>query len=71
MMKDFGKRLAASRIAAGYAKGTHFAKDLGVAVERYRTYERGRSMPPPDILEMICDLTNKTTDFLILGRGPS
>lgn len=64
----FGVRLRAVRIAAGYPSSAQFAACLGVNVPRYRKYERGESLPPPDVLEKIVDLTGKTLDFLILGR---
>jgi transcriptional regulator with XRE-family HTH domain len=68
MMKAFGLRLRASRIAAGYVEGQDLAKDLACEAPRYRQWERGDAMPPIDFLEMICDLTGKTSDFLLFGR---
>lgn len=69
MMRDFGKRLRAARISAGYETAEDFASDLGVEPPRYRKYERGDAMPPIDLLEMVCTLTSKSLDFLILGRS--
>lgn len=70
MMRDFGKRLRAARISAGYETAADFARDLGIEVARYRKYERGDAMPPVDILGTISSLTGKSLDFLILGRFP-
>lgn len=71
MMRDFGRRLRAARIIAGYETAADLAKDLRVEVPRYRKYERGDSMPPLEVLELLCDITNKSLDFLLLGRTDS
>lgn len=69
LLRDFGKRLRASRIAAGYESASDFARDLGIEAPAYRKYERGEAQPPIDALGRICDLTGKTADFLMFGRS--
>lgn len=69
MLREFGKRLRASRIAVGYATAEDFAKDVGIEAARYRQYERGGAMPPIDLLDAFCQLTDKSSDFLLFGRG--
>jgi transcriptional regulator with XRE-family HTH domain len=70
LMHQFGRRLRAARITAGYEEATDFASDLGIEAPRYRKYERGSSMPPLDVLEAITKLTGRTLDWLLLGRMP-
>lgn len=65
---EFGRRLRACRIAAGYAKAAHLAKDLHISEIRYRKYERGAAVPPLDVLARIKNLTGKDLDFLLLGE---
>ena len=60
--------MRASRIAAGYETAEDIAKDLGVEAPRYRQWERGGAMPPIDILQLICRLVDKTSDFLLFGQ---
>ena len=67
ILRAFGKRLRACRIAAGYNTADSFARELGIDGWRYRKYERGESMPPFDVLEDICRLTDKSADFLLFG----
>jgi transcriptional regulator with XRE-family HTH domain len=68
LMRDFGGRLRALRIVAGYNNAEDFAADLGVEAPRYRKYERGDAWPPLDILARIAELTNCKLDFLLLGK---
>lgn len=70
MMKAFGKRLRAARIVANYKNADLFAKKLELEPPTYRKYERGQAWPPLDVLARIVELTNQTTDFLLLGRKP-
>jgi transcriptional regulator with XRE-family HTH domain len=69
IMESMGKRMRASRIAAGYDEASMAAHDLGIEEQTYRKYERGESMPSPDKLEAISNLFDKSLDFLILGRS--
>lgn len=69
LMRDFGRRLRAARITAGYDEAADFAAVLGLESPRYRRYERGESMPPLDVLEDIADRTRRSLDWLLLGRG--
>ncbi len=69
LTKDFGKRLRACRIAAGYESAAAFSSDLGVQEERYRKYERGQSVPPLDVLQQACAMLDKSADFLLFGKS--
>ena len=70
LMRDFGKRLRAARITAGWEEAADFAADLGVEAPRYRRYERGHALPPIDLLADISRLTGATLDHLLMGRKP-
>ena len=70
LLKAFGNRLKASRIAAGYEDARAFAADVGVKDGTYRKYERGEAFPVISTLEICAKLTGKTLDFLILGIAP-
>lgn len=71
MVRDFGRRLRAARITAGYESANAFCRDLGVDGTRYRRYERGETLPPLDVLEGIVKLTGSSLDWLQLGKGPA
>lgn len=70
LMHQFGRRLRAARITAGYEEATDFAEDLGIEAPRYRKYERGESLCPLDVLQDIIRLTGRTSDWLLLGQMP-
>jgi transcriptional regulator with XRE-family HTH domain len=70
MMREFGIRLRAARISAGYESAEDLAADVGSEPHRYRKYERGEAFPPLDILELLSVQTGKSLDFLILGKSP-
>lgn len=69
-MQQFGRRLRAARITAGYEDAIDFANDLGIDAPRYRKYERGNSMPPLDVLQDIARMTGRSLDWLLLGQMP-
>lgn len=68
LMQQFGRRLRAARITAGYEEAADFATDLGIEAPRYRKYERGESVPPLDVLEGINTMTGRSLDWLLLGK---
>lgn len=68
MLRDFGHRLRAARITAGYDRGSDMAKELGIEPPRYRKYERGQSLPPLDILASIVAITGRSSDWLLLNK---
>lgn len=68
MLRDFGRRLRAARIAAAYEDATEFAKHLRIEPHTYRKYERGDSMPPLDRLFDIASASASSLDWLLLGR---
>lgn len=71
MLREFGRRLRAARISAGYEEASDFASDLGIESPRYRKYERGEIMPPLDVLDGIVRLTERSLDWLLLGKRPA
>lgn len=68
MMAAWGRRLAASRLAAGFETAADMAREVKMEANAYRKYERGEAMAPIDMLELICKLTGKSLDFLLLGK---
>jgi transcriptional regulator with XRE-family HTH domain len=72
-LKNFGKRLAAVRLAYGAATGSPalsrmiYADLLDIECERYRRYERGETNPPIFLLQRIRELTGISLDYLISG----
>lgn len=68
LMKQFGVRLEAVRVATGYNTHVEFAKDLGIEPLRYGHYARGRTLPPIDLLLLISNITGKSLHFLLTGR---
>lgn len=67
-LRRFGKRLRASREAAGYETYADFANAAGLEKETYRTYEAGIRQPKFHALVKISEMLGKTLDFLILGK---
>lgn len=67
VLKAFGKRLRACRIAAGFNSAEHFAEALNMKPAAYRRYERGEVQPTFDVLIDIGRLVGKNLDFLITG----
>lgn len=64
-MARFGRNLEAARITAKYESASDFAKVLKIKDQAYRKYERGESMPPPDILVDIRTFLGVSLDWLI------
>lgn len=63
--REFGRRLSACRLAAGYRFAEDFAKVLGVLPARYRMYERGDREPPLELLLIMAKRLDKSVDFLL------
>lgn len=68
LLQQFGRRLRAARLTAGYEEASDFAHDLGIEAPRYRKYERGQSFPPLDVLHDINRITGRSLDWLLLGQ---
>ena len=47
-----------------------FAERLNVPKSTLGNWERGRTFPPPEILEQLPELTGVSLDWLITGKGP-
>lgn len=71
LMRNFGKRLRAVRIARGYQTAEDMARALKIEGPRYRSWERGGSIPHLDLLEDLRKLTDVSLDFLLLGIADS
>jgi transcriptional regulator with XRE-family HTH domain len=67
-MVRFGRNLEAARIMANYEHASDFAKMLKIKDQAYRKYERGESMPPPDLLVDIRALLGVSLDWLIANE---
>ena len=67
LLDGWGRRLKAARIIARFETPSDMAAELGIEPARYRKYERGESMAPPDILEKIAVRLGVSLDYLILG----
>lgn len=65
--KQFGRRLAVVREAAGYETQTAFAEELGMSLQTYSRYERGETEPGIVTLRRIQQLTGVSLNFLISG----
>ena len=65
LLARFGRNLEAARIMANYERASDFARVLKIKDQAYRKYERGESMPPPDILVDIRALLGVSLDQLI------
>jgi transcriptional regulator with XRE-family HTH domain len=68
--KGFGRRLRASRIAAGFATQEAMATRIGIQLAAYGRWERGETEPSLDNLVTISDAVQKSIDFLIRGASP-
>jgi len=66
--ETIGGRLIAIREARGLPQAS-LAAELGLSPQRYGTYERGRSLPPPEVLDKLFELTGATADYILFGRG--
>lgn len=64
----FGERLKALRIASGFEDAERFAAELGLKPQRYRRYERGETIPPLDVLDLMCKMLDKPLGFILLGH---
>lgn len=70
MLRAFGERLRACRVAAGIESAEGMADLLGIEGQRYRKYERGAAMPPIDLLAEIAHQLDASLDFLLRGVSP-
>lgn len=66
-----GRRLKAARLTAGFEAAEDLADAIGQHPAAYRKYERGESVPPLDILEMIRERLEISVDWLFYGDGKS
>ena len=68
--KNFAELLRAARIAAGYRRAEDFARDLGVAYERYKKWESGRTPIQHEYIPLACELTGKDANYFY-GMAPN
>ena len=62
-----GQRLIEVREARGLQQAA-MARMLNLSAQRYGGYERGRTIPSPDVLLKIWQMTGGTSDFVLFGR---
>jgi transcriptional regulator with XRE-family HTH domain len=68
--KDLANRLKAARIAAGHENAREFAELMGVAYERYKKWESGRTPIQHEYIPRACELTGKDANFFF-GMKPA
>ena len=69
--RDFGKRLATARLAAGYETAAALSQLLGMEDATYRRYERGEVEPNFELLLRICAVLKVTPNDLIMPFRPA
>jgi len=67
IVREFGKRLKAARIAEGFQSAALFAFALGVEEHTYRHWERGAHAPDLDTLQRICLILRVSANELLPG----
>jgi len=65
-MLVFNKRLRELRISRGFTQ-QKLADEVGVALRTYQCWEQGKHAPPFEVLIILADILNISTDYL-LGR---
>lgn len=65
--QSIGDRLYAVREARGFLRQA-FIDVLGISAQRWSNYETGKTIPPPDILAKVWQVTGATSDFVLFGR---
>ena len=65
ILRVFGKRLKAARLAANYKSAQQFSYALGIEPATYRYYERGKSQPNFEVLARICELLHISPNDLL------
>jgi transcriptional regulator with XRE-family HTH domain len=65
ILHEFGRRLTAARIAAGYTSGQLFAFAFGVEPHTYRTWERGEHAPDIKTLQRLCLVLHVSANDLL------
>lgn len=65
-MNNFADRI---KLVRGSMTQSAFASELGINPNTLRAYEKGRSIPPADILARICGAFNISTEWALFGAG--
>lgn len=65
--ETFAERIKAAR---GRESQEIFAGKIGLSRATLSLYERGISQPNADILQKICDITDVSATWLLMGQGP-
>jgi transcriptional regulator with XRE-family HTH domain len=58
------KRLRSARIVAGYATQKEAADALGITIDRYETWEKGRTPVPAQYVGPVCERFNVDANYL-------
>lgn len=67
LLEDFGVRLCAARIAAGFSTRKELADHIGVDQNTYTPWERGRSYPSAKTLLALREAVGVSLDWLMAG----
>jgi len=66
---ELAQRLRAARVFAGYATQKEAARALGVGLDSYETWERGRTPIPAQHVLVVCEKFNCDANYLF-GTEP-
>lgn len=64
-----GKRLEVLRRAKDFDTIRGFAKELDIEEDRYTTWEKGKALIPPQVVENLRQRYGITSDWLYYGDG--
>ncbi len=65
-LKAIGRRIR--QIRGFDLKQTEFAKILGISQTQFSKYERGKSVPTPEILVKLKRFSKKSIDWILTGE---
>lgn len=69
LLIQFGKRLRARRIDAGFETARELAESIGVEENTLTKWERGRAQPKFELLILLCHALDTDPNSLLLGRA--
>lgn len=67
LMRGYGERLRAARLALGYGKQSEFARMLGVEPDRYNHWEKERHPPRAEYLALLRQRFGIGADWILSG----
>lgn len=64
LKNELATRLRSARIVAGYATQQAAAEALGIQLDRYRKWEKGRSPVPAQYVAVVCEVFGVDANYL-------